>query len=519
MQLKPQSTPCSTEPPDTYSSYDFASGAHSDAALTHRMLVALYEGMHEPVIIADPERHVISINPAASKLFGYTVDEIAGKSNAILFADPAQFHDIGRKYIYIDEDTVFGDEVITYKCKDGSRFKGRLNIKKIRAGDGRVVTILGFISDISAVFEAEADRQRNSALLEAALDSIPEGFVIFDQDDRFVDCNQAFRSMFGGNADWLSPKYTFEEILRFGLMDGRYPEAGTTPEEHETWVSERMRHHRNPKGPVIHQIGEDRWLKIDERKTPRGFTVGIRTDVTESVLAQRQMVATNTYLEARTAALEEFALVVSHDLQAPLRHLAIFVDMLLDVEGLTDKAAHYAEQIGDSATRMQHLVSGLLDYCNLAYRKVDKTEIGLKALVEATADLLETEIAEANMTITVRRDGMLFCDPVLMTRVFQNLFVNAIRHAAINPLEITVDMHRQDDCWEISVTDNGVGIPSVYSQRIFQMFKRFGGHSQSAGMGVGLTLAKQVIESHGGRIWLDNTNTDGACFRFTLPYN
>ena len=156
--------------------------------------------------------------------------------------------------------------------RDGSILPVRISASSVRDEAGRPVRTLAVLLDDSRA-------QRSAALLDLALDTIPEAFVIFDEDDRLVRCNAAYRNLYALSAPAILTGASFESILRYGLKHGQYPAAGETEESREAWFAERMRAHRSADTEINQMIGRDQWLLISEKRTPSGQTVGIRKDI------------------------------------------------------------------------------------------------------------------------------------------------------------------------------------------------------------------------------------------------
>jgi len=127
------------------------------------------------------------------------------------------------------------------------------------------------------------DEQKELALLRTAIDAIPEGFVIYDPEDRLVICNDAYRQLYARSAPAMTVGATFEQILRYGLENGQYPEAGNTTASREAWLAKRLAAHRNTDRRLVQKIGSKTWLQIEERELPGGEIVGIRSDISELV--------------------------------------------------------------------------------------------------------------------------------------------------------------------------------------------------------------------------------------------
>lgn len=135
--------------------------------------------------------------------------------------------------------------------------------------------------NLIVALQADQERRFTEETLREALDTIPDGFAIFDEQDQLAICNDAYRRHYSASADAIREGESFENIIRFGMNNGQYPEAGETSEERETWLQERMTRHRDPSGSVFQKLPNGTWLRIRERRTKSGLTVGMRSDVTE----------------------------------------------------------------------------------------------------------------------------------------------------------------------------------------------------------------------------------------------
>lgn len=168
---------------------------------------------------------------------------------------------------------------------------------------------LGFSIDVTELVEqrqaadaARLDAQRTHALLDDAVAALPEGFALYDAEDRLVVCNQRYRQLYRESAPAMLPGATFESILRHGLAAGQYPQAAADP---EGWLAERMRRHRTPgDAPILQELPGNRWLRIDERRTREGGFAGVRTDVTEMVRTRQALEASQAEAAAAAAALK-----------------------------------------------------------------------------------------------------------------------------------------------------------------------------------------------------------------------
>jgi signal transduction histidine kinase len=257
-------------------------------------------------------------------------------------------------------------------------------------------------------------------------------------------------------------------------------------------------------------------------------TVGIDVNrMRERILAELSAVrAAHVSLEARTedlqrsnAELEQFAYVASHDLQEPLRKVASFVQLLQRryAGRLDDKADQYIELAVDGAKRMQQLINDLLAFSRVGRTVQQREEVACGVLLAQAWANLGPAVRASHATIEVGDLPVVLGEASLLTAVFQNLLSNALKFAGDQAPRISVSARRDGEHWLFSFSDNGIGIPAEYAERIFVIFQRLHDRAAYPGTGIGLAMCRKIIEYHGGRIWLDTAVTSGARFCFTLP--
>jgi light-regulated signal transduction histidine kinase (bacteriophytochrome) len=227
-------------------------------------------------------------------------------------------------------------------------------------------------------------------------------------------------------------------------------------------------------------------------------------------------------LERSNRDLEQFAYVASHDLQEPLRKVSSFCQLLQRRYGgkLDERADQYIEFAADGAQRMQRLINDLLAFSRVGRTTSGFEQVDLREIALAAAAQLETTRAELGGEILVGDLPQVQGDPALLRQLLLNLFGNGMKfHRPDVPPVVRVHARRQDDHWELAVTDNGIGVEPEYAEKIFVIFQRLHGRDVYSGTGIGLALVKKIVEFHGGRVWLETAPRDepGTVIRFTLP--
>ena len=172
-----------------------------------------------------------------------------------------------------------------------------INIYETRTPENYVVAVRLDITDLieqrQALESAQEAAQQARQLLQDAVESLPEGFALFDADDRLVVCNAQYRRLYPISAPVIVPSSTFEQIARYGAERGQYLDAVGNE---ENWVAQRVADHRAANQAVLQRLPEGRWLQADERRTPQGGIAGVRTDVTQLVRKEQELAAANAKL-------------------------------------------------------------------------------------------------------------------------------------------------------------------------------------------------------------------------------
>jgi signal transduction histidine kinase len=241
--------------------------------------------------------------------------------------------------------------------------------------------------------------------------------------------------------------------------------------------------------------------------------------------ARSQLAEQALELQRSNAELEQFAYVASHDLQEPLRKVASFCQLLEKRYGdqLDERGTEYIAFAVDGAKRMQVLINDLLTFSRVGRLNPTTVDVDVDATVDDAIANLDTSITESGAEIVraTRPLPHLTGDPTLLTMVWQNLIGNAVkfRRDGVTP-RIVIECAPQSngtESWLFTVSDNGIGIPEEFTDKVFVIFQRLHGRDVYTGTGIGLALCKKIIEHHGGSIWIDNSYTDGTRFCFTIP--
>ncbi|HUS39543.1 MAG TPA: ATP-binding protein [Pirellulales bacterium] len=357
-------------------------------------------------------------------------------------------------------------------------------------------------------------REDLQGLLQSVVDNIPDGMVVADEAGHFLVFNRAAEKMIGiGATDAAPPEWSD----RYGLF---LPDGQTLcPQENLPLV-------RALRGEVVHdaelivrnaEVAKDVVLSVNA--TPFSDQAGkilggiaIFRDITEQKRTEQALFRSN-------ADLEQFAYVVSHDLQEPLRAISGFCGLLHAQyeDKLDNRALEYISFAVDGAARMQQLLVDLLEYSRVSHEATERCTVDWCHVFEKAKSNLKRAIEESKATVTA--DGLpanIFTEWQAI-QLLQNLIGNAIKYRAERTPEVHVAAESRNGEWLFSVRDNGIGFDVQYASSIFTIFKRLNVRSDYPGTGVGLAICKRIVERHGGRIWAESEPGSGSTFYFTIP--
>ncbi len=454
--------------------------------------------------LVSAEGRVIRINRALAELTGHTERELSSRPLADLVHpdDQSQVVHAMRAIAKGRTDRHVGEH--RWERKDGRVVHVRSHVGVVRDPDGEVRNFVMTLEDVTERRRMLEALTLSEGRYRALVENLPDTVItLFDEDLRLLVVE-------GGSAgDPLAPE----------LREGRLLEELLTPES----FAEVAPHYRAALGGEGRSFdfesagtGTTWWIQVAPMLDEGDRVIGgmaVMRDVSERAAATRE-------LERSNNELEQFASIASHDLSEPLRMVTSYLQLLERRYGgrLDADADEFIRYAVDGATRMRSLIDALLDYSRVG-RVADRREaVDTSALVDRVTE-----------TLTVGREGpapvvdrgelpVVPGDPEALTQVFQNLLGNALKFTpGDRPARVEVAAEPQGSGWVFTVADDGIGFDEAHAERIFRMFQRLHGREEYPGTGVGLAIARKVVERHGGRIWAEARPEGGARFRFQLP--
>jgi signal transduction histidine kinase len=223
-----------------------------------------------------------------------------------------------------------------------------------------------------------------------------------------------------------------------------------------------------------------------------------------------------TQLEKTNAELDQFAYVASHDLKAPLRGIANLSQWIEDDLGdrMDEQGRYHMGLLRGRVSRLEGLIDGILHYSRANRHEGSASEVDVDQLVREIWELLAPP---STATLVVGSLPALTTVKIPLQQVLMNLMGNAIKYNRDRELTVEVGAERDEEGWVFHVKDNGVGIAPEFHQRIWQLFQTLEARDKVESTGIGLAVVRKIVESRGGRAWIDSAPGDGAAFYFSWP--
>ncbi|MBX9752971.1 MAG: PAS-domain containing protein [Roseococcus sp.] len=376
---------------------------------------------------------------------------------------------------------------------------------------------------------AEADRLTWRQQLEDALNSMADGFVMFDAEDRLVVCNSSYREMYSISAPFIRPGALFDDIVREGARRGQYPQL----EGHETesnidhFIEDLKQRRRQGTLQQIERLLPDgRWLLLTERPVPHGGIVGIRTDITELKRAMAELGDARDLAQRASAAKGMFLARMSHELRTPLNAVLGFTDLLMQNGTVSGEQREQLSLVQDAAAHLRDVVNTLLDLSKAEARspEMKPRPAALRPLAEVCAALVAPEVGRRRIALALDFDSALpatvLVDPLPLRQVLLNLLSNAVKFTPTGERVVVRLRNMPAPDWiRIEVEDSGVGIPPDKRDMLFREFSQISApiDPQAASTGLGLSISAQLVTAMGGRIGCESAPIRGSIFWVELP--
>lgn len=456
------------------------------------------------LLLLDEESCVKSLNPAAENIFGLGPDEIVGKR--ITHWVPTLSLE---GYSNSNQNISNSRELVGYR-KDGSRLDLDVSIcEAIHEGKKSFVCLAQNITDRKVLKDVLHK-------LSIITDRVPSSVLITDSKGRIEFANPCFLKTSG---------YSLEEIigntpriLKSGAHPPRfYQNLWATLSSGREWTGEFC--NKKKDGTLVHEM--QTILPVKDSGGNVTHFISVKIDDTERKRAEIQLKSYAGKLEQVNQELSDFTSIASHDLQEPLRKIILMGDRLENYLDplVAEQGKDYLARMQKCATRMQDLISGLLEYGKVTSKAREFEPVDINVVVSEVIEDLEYRIKLTKAEIYMKELPVIEADKLQMRQLFQNLISNALkfRRDDVAPVIKISGSSFVKGYGEIIVEDNGIGFDMQYLGRIFKPFQRLHGKDMFPGSGIGLAICQKIVARHEGTIAAKSAPGKGSTFSILLP--
>lgn len=495
--------------------------AEQQLAKTIRELTDYKVALDESSIVAitNQKGTILHANDNFCRISGFTREELIGQDHRIINSGyhPKSF--IRDLWMTIANGYIWRGE-LKNRTKDGTIYWVDTTIVPFRNDDGKPYRYVAIRSDITARKLAEEKLVQSENIYKMIASSIPGSVICI------LDTKLTYLLIEGKLLEQIG--YSRQQLLGKQAVSALPADVYA---ESEPFFQQALA--GNTVKRESHRAGYDfitRYIPLKDDKDQIFSIMTVSIDVSELKNAQRNITELNRGLEEKIKSrteqlkksneeLEAFSYSVSHDLRAPLRGIIGFSTILQEEYGrqLDEEGQRITQIIIDNTQKMGRLIDDLLEFSRTGKKSIQKTNTDFNKLVPGIIDELsppeQRKIKwEIKPLLTAEVDASLF------RQVWVNLLSNAIKYSRTKAKPaITVGCLAEDTQTVYYVRDNGVGFDETYKHKLFGVFQRLHDDHEFEGTGVGLALVDRIVTRHGGRVWAESKEGEGACFYFSLP--
>jgi len=466
---------------------------------------------------------LLAVSPRVSELLGYHPRELTGRS----------LLDLGRFVDDLGEDAPspmdarqprpFRDKPFLIRHANGAERHCRMaGLPVFDPDSGRFIGYRGTSRDVTAEAMALGMVAQSRTQLTHAIDSISEGFALFDSEERLLLCNQRFLAMYPLSARRIHAGVSFHDIVRAAISCGDIVAGEIADGLMAITLTERAK----SLDAIEFELADGRWIRATDRLTADGSIVGIRTDITELKNRERALFEAKEVAESANRAKSEFLANISHELRTPLNAIIGFSELII-AETLGPISKPYREYMHDVLNSGRHLLEVINDILDLAKAEAGQLDLNeealeLKGVVDGVLRLMRERAMRNHLELSATVSAKLpplRADPRKLRQILLNLISNAIKFTPAGG-SVTVSSEREPSGdLLLRVADTGIGIAADDIATALKPFGQVDGtlSRKYEGTGLGLPLTRAMVELHGGKIVIESELDRGTCVIVRFP--
>lgn len=465
----------------------------------------------EMVVVTDKEGYIHYVNTAFEKITGYTKEEALGKKLSILDSDPS----VREKMHNIWNQVLQGKPwhgIIKNRKKDGTLYDEEVTITPVYDDYGNLINITEIKRDITKEIKQKTELLQAEAKYKSIFDNSIEGIYQTSIDGKIITANKALLDMLG--YDNMEDFLNLDATQLYVNPDDR--KAFKTIMDRDGKVIDYELRLRRKDGKEITVVENARAVKDYEGNII--YYEGMMQDITKRKEAENAIRLLN-------AQKDKFLSIISHDLRAPFNSILGFTEMLLDdnMEFSAEEKKEFLTYIKHAAEQQLRLLNNLLEWSRLETGRIrfEPKPSNLKKLVENSMLSLIGNAHRKNIELTseIPENITVNVDENLIQQLFSNLIGNAIKFTPQNGRVWIEYIATEENFVKIAVSDTGIGIPEEDFPKLFRIDTKYfsRGTEGEEGSGLGLALCAEIVQKHGGKIYVESQVNKGSSFYFTLP--
>ena len=471
-------------------------------------LKGIIENVQEVIFRLSPRGNILYVSPNVKDIYGYEQEDLIGKH----LKETTPVSEIPRALEALKgvsaQKEIRNFEISQLDSRGGT-IPMEISISPIKKA-GKIIAIQGVMRDITERKGAEEKLRESKEKLTSFMESATDSFFLLDNDLKILEINRVALKAIG-----LDKKEALGKKLSHIVPDlkesGRYDKYMEVIKTGKPYFIDDFIPHPN--------FGDVR-ISLKAFKAGDGLGI-IAADITGRVQIQEQLNRTLEELKQKNQELDDYTYTVSHDLKAPLITIQGFSDILLKkYRGKLDKdVVQYLRRIIRSSKRLERLVSDLLKLSRAGRKTGELKEGNIKDILEISLKYLKASIEEKHIHVKYSSEfPSVYCDKTRILQVFDNLIANVVNYIGSQEKpKIKIGWREDKKNYIFWVADNGPGIKEEDTEKIFKIFYKGSSVGSRDGTGIGLSIAKKVIESHMGKIWVEPKLGKGSAFYFTIP--